>query len=144
MPNLFVVLVLFIGLFVGNKIGVVSGLFIGIILDASFGRIIGVTGVILAIIGYAGEYFDKNFSKDNRIMILAISAVGTIFFEVAMYIIKYIQFKPEIELQAFGVKLALEIIFNLLIITTIYPWMKKLGYHLEDIFKGRKLLTRYF
>ena len=144
MPNLFVILVMFIGLFAGNKLGVVFGLFFGIILDIVFGRMVGVTGIMLAIIGFLGEYFDKNFAKDSRGMMLSISIISTILFELAMYIIKYIQFRTEIEIKEFLIILLVECVFNILIITIIYPWMKKLGYHLEETFKGRKLLTRYF
>lgn len=144
MPNLFVVLVLFIGLFIGNKLGVVFGLAFGIVLDMTFGRMVGPTGIILAIIGFIGEYFDKNFSKDNRIMIIMVSIGCTIFFELASYLFKFATLKINIEIPEFAVKLVIENIFNILLILIFYSGMKKLGYYLEETFKGRKLLTRYF
>lgn len=144
MPNLFVVLVLFIGLFIGNKLSMVFGLFFGIILDIIFGRIIGVSGVLLAIVGLIGEYFDKNFSKDNRIMIIIISIGCTIFFELGMYVFKYATLKIEVEIPSFIINLLIENGFNTLLILMFYDGIKKLGYYLEDTFKGRQLLTRYF
>ena len=61
MPNLFVILVLFIGLFAGQKLGVLFGLLFGLILDLLVGKSIGFSSIFLAIIGYLGEYFDKNY-----------------------------------------------------------------------------------
>ena len=144
MPNLFVILVLFIGLFVGNKLGGVFGLAIEIILDITFGRTVGVTGVLLAIIGLIGEYFDKNFSKDNRMMIILVSIACTILFEVGMYIFKFATLKIDIDIPAFAITLLIENLFNSLLIIIFYTGIKKIGYYLEDTFKGRKLLTRYF
>lgn len=144
MPNLFIILVLFIGLFVGNKLGVVMGLLFGVILDIIFGRIIGVSGVLLALIGLIGEYFDKNFSKDNRIMIILISIGCTVLFETGMYIFKYATLKIEIEIPDFVINLLIENLFNTLLILMCYDGLKRLGYYLEDTFKGRQLLTRYF
>ena len=144
MPNLFVLLVLFIGLFVGNKLGIVFGLLFGIILDMTFGRIVGPSGVLLAGVGLIGESFDKNFSKDNRLMIILVSIGCTIMFEVGMYLFKFATLQIEIEIIEFVNNLLIENIFNILLIIIFYSGIKKLGYYLEDTFKGRQLLTRYF
>ena len=59
MPNLIIVLTLFIGLFIGNKTGAIFGIIFGIIIDLNLGKTIGITSVLLAIIGLLGEYMDK-------------------------------------------------------------------------------------
>ena len=92
MPNLFVILVLFIGLFAGRKLGFAFGIVFGLILDLLLGRTIGVSAFLLAIIGLVSEYLDKSFSKDSRIMIIITTIAGTIFFEVGYYIFKIIKF----------------------------------------------------
>ena len=144
MPNLFVILALFIGLFVGEKLGIVFGMLFGLILDYILGKTIGPSAILLGAIGYLGEYFDKNFSKDNRIMIILMSIGSTIIYEVGMYIVNIVRFKIEIEPLEFIIILAIEVLFNILIITILYSPMKKLGYYLEDNIKGKKFQTRYF
>ena len=144
MPNLFVIFVLFIGLFIGEKLGIVYGLFIGLILDLMFGKTIGASSILLAIIGYVGEYFDKNFSKDNKLMIIVIGIGCTVFFEVGMYFINFIRFRIDIEIPIFLKNLLIENVFNTLLIIIFYAGIRKLGYYLEDKYKGRKFLTRYF
>ena len=144
MPNLFVILVLFIGLFVGEKIGVISGLLFGLILDLLLGKTVGFSSTLLAIIGYLGEYFDKNFSKDSRITIIIISMISTILYEIGMYIVNIVKFKANIEIPTFILTLLIENLFNTLLLIIIYPLMKKLGYYLEESFKKRNFQTRYF
>lgn len=144
MPNLFVILVLFIGLFVGEKMGVVLGLLFGLILDLMVGKTVGFSSALLAVIGYIGEYFDKNFSKDSRIMIILISVLSTIIYEVGMYAVNIIKLDATLEILPFIKSLLIENIYNILLIIILYPLMKKLGYYLEDIFKKKSFQTRYF
>lgn len=144
MPNLFVVYVLFLGLFVGNKVGGILGIIFGLIIDLSIGSWIGVSSVLLGTIGLLGEYFDKNFSKDSRFTIILMSAGATLLFEASIYALKVLLAGANLELLSFSLTLFVEIIFNSLLIIILYPGIKKVGYYIEDSFKGKKILTRYF
>lgn len=144
MPNLFVLLVLFIGLFMGKSLGMVFGLAFGLFLDIMIGRKVGLSGIFLGIVGLIGEYFDKNFSKDNRFMIIIISIGCTVIYEVLNYIYNYLRFKINLEIQPFIVNLLIENLYNTLIVLIFYGGFKKLGYYLEENFKGKTFLTRYF
>lgn len=144
MPNTFVILTLFLGLFAGKKIGGISGIIIGFILDILVGRSIGFTGIFLGLIGLLGEYFDKNFSKDSRVTIILMTMGATIIFEIGMYIANILKFGVEIEIIPFILTLAIEMLYNILLVIILYPGMKKLGYYIENLFKNKKLLTRYF
>ena len=144
MPNLIVVFVLFIGLFIGNKTGAIFGIIFGIVIDLNLGKTVGVTSVLLAIIGLFGEYLDKNFSKDSRVTIIVMSAISTLVYEVCTYAISIFQAGVIPEILTFTLTLLVEILFNTMLIIIIYPLMKKLGYYLEEQYKGKKILTRYF
>lgn len=144
MPNLFIFLSLFIGLFVGNKMGGIFGIIFGLILDFAIGNGIGFTSVFLGVIGLLGEYFDKNFSKDSRVTIILMLVGSTILYEVATYLVKIFVSGAEPEVLTFILTLFVEIIFNTLLIIIFYPLIRKLGYYMEDSFKGKKILTRYF
>ncbi len=144
MPNVFVIFALFLGLFAGKKLGGICGLIFGIILDILIGESIGFTGIFLALIGLLGEYFDKNFSKDSRVTIILMTIGATVIFEVCMYVVKIVRFHTQIEILAFIITLLVEVIYNVLLVIILYPAMKKLGYYIENLFKHKKLLTRYF
>ena len=65
-PNIFVIFILFIGLFTDNKFALILALLTGITLDLIGGRTLGVTAILFMLIAIAARYFDKNFSKENK------------------------------------------------------------------------------
>lgn len=144
-PNIFVILSLFIGLFLGRKYGLCFGIIYGFFLDSLIGRNIGISSLMLGIIGLIGGYIDKNFSKDNRLMIMAMVAITTIIYEIGLYVIQSIVLSYQIEQISILIKtLAIEVIYNIIITIIIYPLIKKSGYYVEGIFKENNILTRYF
>lgn len=144
MPNLIVVLVLFIGLFVGKKTGVILGIIFGLIIDLNIGKSLGITSILLGLVGLLGEYLDKNFAKDSRVTIITMSAASTLLYESITYAINIFQYEMQPEILTFTLTLLVEIVFNTMLIIIFFPLMKKLGYSLEEAFKGKKILTRYF
>lgn len=144
MPNLFVILVLFIGLFASRTMGTVYGIAIGLLLDLVFGSKIGVCAGTLGIIGFLAGVFDKNFSKDSRMTIMFMVMGSTIIFETANYILNYIISSTNVEIVNFIIILTIEVIFNLLLTIVLYPLIQKAGYYIENEYKGNKILTRYF
>lgn len=144
-PNLYVILVLFIGLFLGRRYGLCFGAVYGFFLDILIGRNIGVSSVMLGAIGLIGGYIDKNFSKDSRMMVMAIVTVTTLMYELASYIIQStILSYYTLEIAILAKILGIEIIYNIIITIIIYPLFKKIGYYIESVFKESNILTRYF
>ena len=143
-PNLFIIYILFIGLFAGKKLGLVLGILFGFFIDVVIGRQIGISGIMLGIIGLIGEYLDKNFSKESRITIMIMIACSTIIYEVGCYIFNIITLEMNLEIISFARILLIEVIYNLLITIIIYPIMQKTGHAIEEIFKTKNILTRYF
>lgn len=143
-PNLFIIFILFIGLFAGKKMGVVLGLTLGIYLDLLVGRTVGISGILFAMIGIAGEYLDKNFSKESRITIMLMAIGCTIVYETVGYLFHIVRLEIPVEIVSFAKILLIEVIYNILIIVIIYPAIRKLGYALENVFKTKNILTRYF
>ena len=144
MPNIFVIFALFVGLFASKTMGTIYGTIAGLIVDLSLNNIIGINAICLGIIGFLAGIFDKNFSKDNRIIVMFMTFIATIIFEVLKYITNYIFIDINVELISFIRILAVEAFFNILITIIIYPIIQKAGYYIENIYKGNKILTRYF
>lgn len=144
MPNLFVILVLFIGLFAGNKLGFILGIIFGTIIDLLLGQAIGITALLLGIIGLAVEYLDKSFAKDSRIMLMMVTIVSTVFFELGYYIFKILRFSATVEFVPFLKILLIELLFNIILIIILYPIIQNMGNKLEEIFKSKKILSRYY
>lgn len=143
-PNLFIVLTLFISLFVGTKVGTAYGVFFGLFLDIVIGRSLGVSSVMYGMVGILGGYFHKNFSKDSRVTIILMVAASTCLYEIGNYLFSIIQLSIQIEVFSFIRILLIEVIYNIILTIILYSPIQKAGYKIEDIFKGQKILTRYF
>lgn len=144
MPNLFVIFVLFVGLFANKLLGVVYGVVVGIIWDLAIGTQTGVNAVALGLVGLLAAIFDKNFSKDSRATIMFMVLGSTIVFEILVLIMNYVIFATNVEIINFIRILAIEVIFNLILVIILYPLMQKSGYYIENEYKGNRILTRYF
>lgn len=143
-PNLFIIFILFIGLFAGKKLGLIFGIIFGFYIDVIIGRQIGISGIMLGIIGLLGEYLDKNFSKESRVTIMLMIAGSTVIYEMGCYIFNLITLEINIEIISFIKILLIEVIYNLIIVIILYPLIQKAGHALEEVFKTRNILTRYF
>ncbi len=143
-PNLFVIYVLFIGLFSNQILGISIGVFIGLILDFLYGKTIGTTAIMLCVIGYMGSYFDKNFSKENKLTIIFMVAGATLIFELGSYFMNSIILDFEREYLYFIKIVLIEILYNVLLSIILYPLIQKVGYVIDRSFKKNNILTRYF
>lgn len=144
MPNLFVILVLFIGLFTNKNKGTIYGLIIGMFLDFFVGSKLGIYTITLGLVGLVAGILDKNFSKDSRMTIMLMVAGITASYEIIIYFLNYFILNGNLEILEFLKILLIEIIYNIIITIIIYPLIKKFGYYIENEYKGNKILTRYF
>lgn len=144
MPNIYVILVLFIGLFVKRKAGLICGLVFGLYLDIVLGKTVGISALVLGVVGMFGEILSKNFSKDSRFIVCLMVLGTTALYELAVYLLTMLRTGSDIEILAFLKILLVELIFNELITIIIYPIIKKAGYYLENLFDDKFILTRYF
>ena len=144
MPNLYIILVLFIGLFVKRKLGLALGIIFGIYLDIVLGKNVGISGLILGAIGFLAEILSKNFSKDSRFTIMLMVIGTTAIYEMASYFFNILKTGATLEILSFLKILLVEILFNAILTIIIYPLMKKAGYYLENIFEDKVMLTRFF
>ena len=144
MPNLFIILALFIGLFTNKNLGAIYGISIGLIVDLLTNQIIGINAVVYGIVGFLAGIFDKNFSKDNRITIIFIVISATIISETIVYFLNYLIINTNLNILAFIKILSIETVYNVLISIILYPLIQKAGYYIENEYKGNRILTRYF
>lgn len=143
-PNLFVIYVLFIGLFANQGLGISMGIIFGLILDCLYSKAIGISAVMFCIIGYLGAYFDKNFSKENKLTIIFIVAGSTLIYELGIYFLNSIILVFEREMICFIKIILIEILYNVFLSIILYPLIQKIGYVIDRNFKKNNILTRYF
>lgn len=138
-PNLFIILILCIGLFMGKKNAFIIGVIMGIILDSLINTRIGITSALFAIIGCVAGYFNKNFSQDNKITVVLIVMGGTIFFECINFFYESLRNGMLFDVLSFVKILGIEVVFNALITIILYPFIRMSGIWLEEIYKKRSI-----
>lgn len=144
MPNLFVIFILFIGLSANATLGISFGVIGGLMIDLVYSKSVGITALMLCVIGYLGAYFDQNFSKENKITIIIMVALTTILFETGYYAINAIVLGFDAEIFYFIKILLIEVLYNILLVIILYPFIQKFGYSIDRTFKKNNILTRYF
>lgn len=144
MPNMFVILMLFIGLYMGRTMGVIYGIVYGIFIDFWIGKNLGLTSIALAFIGLFSGVLDKTLSKDSRITVLLMGVISTIIYEVILYVMQYVILGANVEVLNFIKILLVETIYNMILIIILYPLIRNVGYEIENEVKGNRILTRYF
>ena len=144
MPNLYIILVLFIGLFAKKKLGIVFGIIFGLYLDIVLGKNVGISAIALGLVGFTGELLSKSFSKDSRFIIMLMVMGSTVLCELILYIFNVLQTGATFEIFSFLKILLIEVFYNALLTIIIYPIIKIFGYKIENIFEEKVVLTRFF
>jgi len=140
MPNLFVILIMLIGLFMKKKAGFIFGMIFGLLIDLFIGARIGINAISLAIVGLAAEILDKNFSKDNRITVMFLTSILTVLAEVIVYILQVLFCGSNMQILEFTKVIVIEIIYNAILIAIIYPVFLSFGSKIENDFTENSFL----
>ena len=142
-PNLFLIFVAVIGLFLGKDYGFGLGVIFGLFLDLFSSGIIGITSIVLGAVGGLAGVLEKNFSRDHRLTFLLIITILTIIGEVLFYLITIVINKAGIQIREFTIILLIEILYNNLITIIFYPLIQNSGKALingllenKKVFKG--------
>ncbi|MCI8545766.1 MAG: rod shape-determining protein MreD [Clostridia bacterium] len=143
-PNIFIIFILFLGLFTNNKFSIVIAVLTGVTLDLVLGRALGITGLLYGLIAIIAGYFDKNFSKENKFTLVIMVIVITLACEVLNYFINAWALEISVEIVAFIKILAIETLYNVLLTLIFYQLILKAGMLLERQFRQKNILTRYF
>lgn len=140
MPNLFVILIMLMGLFMKKKAGFIFGIIFGLLIDLFIGARIGINAISLAIVGLSAEILDKNFSKDNRITVMFLTSILTLLAEVLVYILQVLFCNANMQILEFTKVIVIEIIYNAILIAIIYPGFLSFGSKIENDFTENSFL----
>ena len=142
-PNLFIILVLFCGLFTGKKSGLIIGVVFGILLDLFLQTSVIIDAIMLGILGFSSGILAKNFSKENKLNIMIMVVLSTLIYETGTYIWKMIIYSVSWEILPFINIILIEMLYNAMLTIILYPIIQYFGQKIEDKLFGNKIL-RYF
>lgn len=143
-PNLFIIYILVIGLFLGRKCGFAFGIIFGLLLDFFVGKRIGFNAISLGITGIIGGAIDKSFSKESRITFMIMTIVTTILSEIISYTLQIILIGARQDFSSFMKIVCIESLFNSAMVIILYPLIQNWGNKIEEVFNEKKSLMRYY
>lgn len=143
-PNLFIILIIFVGAFSNKYYGIGVGIVMGLLLDFFIGKAIGLNAIILGLAGFAGKALTKNFSRDNKMTMIILVLISTFVCELISYVFQIILFGLKIEILNFIKIIIMEILYNTILLIIFYPLLQKFGKILQKAFTENKILTRYY
>ena len=59
MPNLFIILIMLVGIFIGKIYGASIGIVLGLLLDLILGKSLGINGITFGLAGFMRRTFNK-------------------------------------------------------------------------------------
>ncbi|WMM23556.1 rod shape-determining protein MreD [Tissierella sp. MB52-C2] len=125
-PNTALLIIICIALYKGRIYGGVVGLIIGIIQDIIFSPVLGISSFIYFFVGYLIGLVQNKLSKDNILIPILFSILGTIFYSFSYYIFMFF-LSHEIPFLYFARDvLIIEIIYNIILCIPIYKIFSKI------------------
>ena len=137
----------------GKKSGAILGSILGLYTDFLFSQTIGISLILMGLIGWSGDCIEKKFSKESKLTIVIMSVVVTTIYEILNYIFKIIKLSANIDITQFLYMLIIEIVYNALIVIIFYPLLSErqfilplgtVGQKGENIMKNKEILPKYF
>lgn len=90
MPNLLLILVVSAAYMRGKMTGLLKGLFCGLLVDLTYGSIIGLYGFIYMIIGYLMGHTNKIYSDDDYTLPILFVAVSDFIYGFLYYVLEFL------------------------------------------------------
>ena len=84
-PDLLLVLIVISGYMYGKNTGLLTGFVSGLLVDFSFGSVIGLNAILYMVIGYLAGYSCKVFDEEDYTLPLVLVGVGEFIYNLMYY-----------------------------------------------------------
>lgn len=72
------------------------------------------------------------------------TALITLIYEIGLYLLSSLIVLSTIEILPFIKIVIIEMLYNVILVIILYPLIQKVGYYIEETFRQKQILTRYF
>ena len=130
-PNLLLVLTASVGLIRGEKEGVLTGFFGGLLLDIFYGSILGFYALVYLFIGYGNGKFHRLFSDEDIKLPMVWIAFSDLAYGLLIYFFQFM-FRRKFEFQYYFLHIIVpELIYTIVVMLAFYQVIRKLNRWLE-------------
>lgn len=125
-PNLYVIAIIIIGLYMKPPKAFAIGVVYGLIIDILNSKSIGITAIGLGLLGFGVANVEKMFSIESKLSLIIFIILGTVSYETLIYILKVIIYGTEISGGTILETILIEGLYNVLLTIIFYPLCKKI------------------
>lgn len=136
-PNLLIVVTSSIGFMRGNKEGLITGFFCGLLIDVLYSDIMGYQAFIYMIIGYGNGYFKQIFYDDDIKLPLILIGTSDFLYGLFIFTVSFLLRSKFDFIYYLHHVILPELVYTLLFTIVLYQIIRKINYHLEVYEKGR-------
>lgn len=89
-PNLLIIIVVILGFKNDSRMGLLTGLMAGLLLDVSSGSYIGLFALVYMYIGFISGKLNKYYVNDNLTILVCFVGVGDLVYNMIVYIFSFL------------------------------------------------------
>ncbi|MCM1134675.1 MAG: rod shape-determining protein MreD [Clostridium sp.] len=131
-PNLLIILTSSFGFMRGEKTGLVTGFFCGLLADIFFGNVLGLNAMIYMYIGYTNGKFHQIFFPDDIKLPLFLILVSDMAYGFLYYVTLFLM-RGRFHISYYFMHIILpEAVYTILITLLLYPLVLKINKLLEE------------
>lgn len=126
-PNLLIIVTASFGLMLGKKAGILSGFFMGLMVDVFDGSVLGFHALLYMYIGYFNGFFKKLFFKDDLKLQILLVTCSDFIYGIVYYTLMFL-LRGRFHLGYYLMNIILpEVVYTVLLTIVIYTVMTLIG-----------------
>lgn len=137
-PNLLIVFVISVALLGGNTEGAIVGFFAGLLLDMTFGKLLGFYALLGLYLGLAVGTVNKRLYRENYLVVLFFTFISTVIYESIVYILNTFMSGNIDIIWTFTMKILPEALYNSLASIFIFAIVRKMNRRFEEANKNAR------
>ncbi|HHT97633.1 MAG TPA: rod shape-determining protein MreD [Clostridiales bacterium] len=131
MPNLLLIIVVSMAYINGRNYGMLTGFIVGLLLDLTFGNLIGLYALIYVTIGFLAGYINAIYSEDDYVLPVVLIAIGDLFYNFIYYIFEFL-LRGKLDVLFYFRRIILpEIIYTVLASVFVYKLIHMINIQLD-------------
>lgn len=130
-PNLLIILTASFGFMRGERTGILTGFFCGILCDTFFGEVLGLYALIFMYIGFVNGKFSRIFYPEDLILPASLIMASDFVYNFSCYVILFL-LRGKLNFGYYFMNVILpEIVYTALVTIVLYPLVLLINNRLE-------------
>ena len=130
-PNFLLIITVTFGYMRGEKEGMYTGFFCGLLTDCVFGTVIGLYALLYMVIGYLNGLCRKLYYSDHIVVTVALIALSDLIYNLFYYIFEFL-FRSRLDFFFYLRRIIIpEMVYTLLAAVLLYKLLHSLNSFLE-------------